>query len=220
MIVKIRTAGQSGLTYLNMNSKLIPIKDLTANTGQVEGLPANPRFIRDYNYRKLITSLEEDPEMLELREIIAYDTGSELIVIAGNMRLKASKEVGINELPTKVLPKDTPVDKLKRYLLKDNNPYGEWDKDLLANEWDAEELASWLDLPELKDADKVNENNEWDGMPEYDGRADNLKVIVNFETDQDRKAFELLIGFKIPEGRPSIWYPDKPPDDVNSIQIE
>lgn len=131
-----------------MQSKLIKISQLKNNSGQIEGLPKNPRILKDDKYKKLVTSIQEDPEMLELREVIAYDNDGELVVIAGNMRLKACKEAGLDEVPTKILPKDTPVDKLKRYTIKDNNSFGEWSYDDLANEWDVEELDAWgLDLP-------------------------------------------------------------------------
>lgn len=126
-----------------MQSKLIKISQLKNNSGQIEGLPKNPRILKDDKFKKLVTSIQEDPEMLELREVIAYDNDGELVVIAGNMRLKACKEAGLDEVPTKILPKDTPVDKLKRYMIKDNNSFGEWSYDDLANEWDAEELEEW-----------------------------------------------------------------------------
>ena len=135
-----------------MQSKLIKISQLKNNTGQIEGVPKNPRILKDDKYKKLVKSIQEDPEMLELREVIAYDNDGELVVIAGNMRLKACKEAGLDEVPTKILPKDTPADKLKRYAIKDNNSFGEWSYDDLANEWGAEELEDWgLDLPSFAD---------------------------------------------------------------------
>lgn len=133
----------------NMKSKLIKISQLKNNTGQIEGVPKNPRILKDDKYKKLVKSIQEDPEMLELREVIAYDNDGELVVIAGNMRLKACKEAGLDEVPTKILPTDTHADKLKRYTIKDNNSFGEWSYDDLANEWDAEELDAWgLDTPD------------------------------------------------------------------------
>ena len=75
-----------------MESKLIAITKLKNNTWQIEGLPKNPRLLKDDKYKKLLNSLREDPEMLELREVIAYDNGDELVVIAWNMRLKACEK--------------------------------------------------------------------------------------------------------------------------------
>jgi len=131
-----------------MQAQNIAISKLKNNTGQVPGLPANPRIIKDARYQKLKQSLIDDPEMLELRELIAYDTGTELVVIAGNMRLKAIKELGYKEAPVKILPPETPVEKLRAYSIKDNVPFGENDWELLANQWDALELEAWgLEVP-------------------------------------------------------------------------
>ena len=131
-----------------MQTQLVKIKDLKNNTGQVEGLPKNPRILKDDKFIKLKKSLEDDPEMLQLREVIAYDNNGELIVICGNMRLKALKELGIKEVPTKVLPTETSIEKLKAYTIKDNVSFGEHDFEMLANEWDSEQLEAWgLDIP-------------------------------------------------------------------------
>jgi len=131
-----------------MISQIISINKLKNNTGQIEGLPKNPRLLKDDKFKKLVKSIKDDPEMLQLREVIAYDLNSELIVIAGNMRLGACKELGIKEIPVKILPQDTSVEKLKAYTIKDNLGYGEWSWDDIANEWDMEQLEDWgLDLP-------------------------------------------------------------------------
>ena len=131
-----------------MISQIISINKLKNNTGQIMGLPKNPRLLKDDKFKKLVKSIKDDPEMLQLREVIAYNLNSELIVIAGNMRLGACKELGIKEIPVKILPQDTSVEKLKAYTIKDNLGYGEWSWDDIANEWDMEQLEGWgLDLP-------------------------------------------------------------------------
>jgi ParB-like chromosome segregation protein Spo0J len=142
-----------------VQTQLIKLSKLKSNSGQVEGLPKNPRLIKDEKYKKLIKSIQDDPEMLSLREVIAYDNNGEFIVICGNMRLKALKELGIKEVPTKVLPPETTVEKLKAYLIKDNVSFGEHSWDDLANEWESELLNEWgLDVPgfmELPEADEL-----------------------------------------------------------------
>ncbi len=141
----------TGVKYINMEKKLIKTKDLNNNNGQIIGLAKNPRFIKSDRFDKLKKSIEENPEMLELREIIAYDNTGELVVICGNMRLRACKELGIKEVMVKILPQSTDVNKLKAYTIKDNVEFGANDFDLLANEWDTIELENWgVDLP--KDA--------------------------------------------------------------------
>lgn len=131
-----------------MIAKLIPISRLHPNTGQVKGLPKNPRIIKDEKFKALVKSIQEDPDMLELREVIAYQFGEELVVIAGNMRLKACMELGIKKIPTKILPGGTSIEKLKAITIKDNIGYGAHDWVLLAEEWDQEQLEDWgMDLP-------------------------------------------------------------------------
>jgi hypothetical protein len=131
-----------------MQQQLVKITSLKNNTGQIKGLPKNPRIIRDNKFIQLKNSIQEDPEMLSLRELIVYDNDGELIVICGNMRLKAIKALGIKEVEVKILPKDTPVQKLKAYTIKDNVGYGDHNWEQLANEWDAEELTRWgLEIP-------------------------------------------------------------------------
>jgi hypothetical protein len=143
-----------------MQQQLVKITSLKNNTGQIKGLPKNPRIIRDNKFIQLKNSIQEDPEMLSLRELIVYDNDGELIVICGNMRLKAIKALGIKEVEVKILPKDTPVQKLKAYTIKDNVGYGDHNWEQLANEWDAEELTRWgLDIPGF-DAELPNDEDE------------------------------------------------------------
>jgi len=143
-----------------MQSKSLSISKLKSNTGQIDGLPANPRVIRDEKFQKLVKSIQDDPEMLELRELIVVPSGKIFVVIAGNMRLRAMESLGYKEAPCKVLDADTPVEKLKAYAIKDNVGFGEHDWEQLANEWDAGELADWgLDLP--KDPIEGDQNTEY-----------------------------------------------------------
>lgn len=127
---------------MNDMTQSINLAHLELNTGQLEGLPANPRFIRDDKFEKLKKSLYDDPEMLGYRELLVYplDNGN-YIIIGGNMRYRAAKELGYQELPCKVIPKEVPIDKLKAYTIKDNNGYGDWDWNMLENEWDMELLT-------------------------------------------------------------------------------
>lgn len=157
-----------------MKQELVHITKLVNNKGQIEGLPKNPRFVKDHKFVQLKQSIKDDPEMLELREVIAVDYNGELVVIAGNMRLNACLELGIKEVPCKILPQDTPVEKLKAITIKDNIGYGEHDWDALANEWDVEELAHWgLDLPLDFEADET----------ELEAEEDNYEVPEQIETD-------------------------------------
>jgi len=113
--------------------------------------PNNPRVIKDDKFQKLVKSIREFPEMLEKRPIVCFtDTDGKYIVLGGNMRLKASQEIGLKDLPI-ILADDWTQEQRNEFLIKDNVGFGEWDWDMLANEWDAEELTDWgLDIPNFE----------------------------------------------------------------------
>jgi len=135
-----------------METRDIEIRMLRKNSGQLQGLPQNPRKISKKNLEKLKKSLQEAPEMLRLRELIVVPMDGEYIVIAGNQRLEAAKALGMETLPCKVLPADTEPAKLREYAIKDNLPFGEDDWEVIASDWDMAELEEWgMPIPaELK----------------------------------------------------------------------
>lgn len=131
-----------------VNRLEIETAKLWPNDGQIAGLPQNPRFIKDEKFAKLKQSIEDDPEFLELREIVVIEHAGEYVIIGGNMRYRACVDLGIKKVPCKVIPSDTPVEKLKAFVMKDNISYGLTDWDLITNEWNEEELEYWgMDLP-------------------------------------------------------------------------
>jgi DNA modification methylase len=188
-----------------MQTQSININRLKNNNGQIEGLPKNPRLLKDDKFKKLVKSIQDDPEMLELREVIAYDNNGELIVIAGNMRLKACQEIGIKEIPTKILPKETSVEKLKAYTIKDNVAFGEHDWNELANSWDVEQLTEWgLDIPNFDVNNLEAEEDDFavpDGGTETDIVLGDLfeigehRLLCGDSTDSDQVA-KLMNGQK------------------------
>lgn len=122
---------------------LIVAGRIEPNTGQIEGLPENPRLIKSAAYVKLRKSLKQTPQMLYLRELIVVEHGDKYVLIGGNMRYRAAVELGFTELPCKVLPAGTPVEYLREITIKDNSHYGEFDFEMLANDWDASLLGDW-----------------------------------------------------------------------------
>lgn len=126
-----------------VQSVMLPLSKIEANRGQIVGLPKNPRVIRDAKFQILKKSIEEDPEMTALREILVVGYGDKYVIIGGNMRFRAMQDLGIKEAPCKVIPADTDVEKLKAYTIKDNSGFGEWDWDDIANEWGDEPLSDW-----------------------------------------------------------------------------
>jgi DNA modification methylase len=121
--------------------KLVKISEVKPN-------PKNPRIIKDGKFKKLVKSIQEFPDMLNKRPLIVFtDVDDKYVVLGGNMRLKACKEIGLKEIPIIVADEWTEEQK-NEFLIKDNVGFGEWDWDSLANEWDAEKLDDWgLDLP-------------------------------------------------------------------------
>lgn len=128
---------------LKHQTKTVKISDLVYNRGQLQGLPGNPRFIRNDSFELMRKSIRETPGLLDLRPPIVYPLeGIGLLVIAGEMRSRAAAEEGHNELPVIILHKDTSVDLLREITIKDNSHFGEWDMEELANSW-GDGLSDW-----------------------------------------------------------------------------
>ncbi|GHT93704.1 methyltransferase [Spirochaetia bacterium] len=128
---------------MDIITKRARIIDLYENIGQIEGVPQNPRQIKKDQFEKLKKSIRDFPDMLSLRELVAYDNSGDLVVIGGNMRLKALRELGIETAEVKILSRDTPIDRLREFTIKDNIGFGEDNWELLANQWEVEELSDW-----------------------------------------------------------------------------
>lgn len=128
---------------------------ITTKLTDIKSNPNNPRIIKDDKFKKLVASIKEFPEMLSLRPIVVND---DMIVLGGNMRLKACKEAGFKEVPI-IKASDLSEDQQKQFIIKDNVGFGEWDWDMLANEWDVEDLVEWgLDLPGFNNVEDLGEN--------------------------------------------------------------
>ena len=138
---------------------------------QIRSNPDNPRFIKDYKFEKLVKSIREFPQMLELRPIVV---NQDMIVLGGNMRLKACEAAGIEQVPI-IFADNLTEEQQKEFIIKDNSSFGEWDWDLLANEWNTADLIDWgMDVPE-----------EWSLDPEELGEDFSL-------ADGDREPFQQM----------------------------
>ena len=134
----------------------------TIKVSQIKANPNNPRTIKDDKFKKLVQSIKEFPEMLEARPIVV---NPDMVVLGGNMRLKALKEAGVKEAPVYVATWDEI--KQREFIIKDNVGFGEWDWDLIANEWDSEELEAWgLDLPGFVVAEELEAKEDDYKMPD------------------------------------------------------
>ena len=143
---------------------------------QVRSNPDNPRFIKDYKFEKLVKSIKEFPQMLDLRPIVV---NQDMIVLGGNMRLKACEEAGLTEVPIIFADNLTP-DQEKEFIIKDNSSFGEWDWDLLANEWTTDNLQDWgIDVPTFDIEEPIDESPE---------KEEKLLISVRCENEQSQEA--------------------------------
>ncbi len=167
---------------------------------EIKTNPNNPRLIKDDKFKKLVQSIKDFPEMMELRPIIIDENN---IIQGGNMRYKALRELGYKDIPDNWIKqrKDLTVEQWNEFIIKDNVGFGEWDWDALANEWDSDKLADWgLDLP------------AFDSVPE-DEKKQNKTLSERFiippfsvldtkqSAWQQRKNYWLSLGIKSEEGR-------------------
>jgi DNA modification methylase len=139
-----------------MEIKVLKLSEIKSN-------PNNPRIIKDDKFRKLVKSIQEFPKMLEIRPVVV---NADMIVLGGNMRLKACKEAGLKEVPV-IFAHDLTEDEQKQFIIKDNVGFGEWDWDMIANEWDAEEVEEWgLDIPEFSIKEELEAEEDDYEMPD------------------------------------------------------
>jgi DNA modification methylase len=162
--------------------------------------PNNPRLIKDDKFKKLVKSIQDFPDMLNVRPIVV---NKDMVVLGGNMRLKAIKEAGIKEINVDIVDWNEPQQ--KEFIIKDNASYGEWDWDDLANNWDAEELTDWgLDIPNF-DANVLEAEEDDFAVPDGGIKTDIVlgdlfeigehRLLCGDSTDSDQVA-KLMNGQK------------------------
>lgn len=144
---------------------------MLVNTELIKTNPKNPRVIKDEKFNKLVQSLKDFPEMLEKRPLICFtDIDKKYVVLGGNMRLKAAKQLGIKKLPI-ILADDWTEEQKNEFLIKDNVGFGEWNWDELKLDWDIEQLNDWgLDIPDF-------------AAEEIEAEEDNYEIPEEIKTD-------------------------------------
>ena len=154
------------------------LAQLEPNDGQLEGLPSNPRQITDSKMDLLKQNIQQYPEMLTLRGLLVYPLeNGKYIIIGGNMRYHAMSELGFKTAPCIIIPKETSIEQLKAYSVIDNNGFGKWDWDMLANEWDAAQLTSWgVDLPIMES--EINTDEFFDSLENEDEKSKGEKLTI------------------------------------------
>jgi ParB-like chromosome segregation protein Spo0J len=159
-----------------MEIQILKISEIKLN-------PNNPRLIKDDKFKKLVKSIKDFPEMLNIRPIVV---NSDMIILGGNMRYKACKEAGLKEIPI-IVASNLTQEQQSEFLIKDNTSGGEWDFDMLANEWEAELLEDWgLDIPVFKEAEEKED---------LSSTIDNLyriEIVCNDEEHQENSYNKLI----------------------------
>jgi hypothetical protein len=163
----------------------------TVKISAVKSNPNNPRIIKDDKFKKLVTSIKEFPQMLDIRPIVVND---EMIVLGGNMRLKACIEAGIKEVSI-IKANDLTPEQQNEFIIKDNVGFGEWNWDDLANSWDTEQLTEWgldvwqqapeVDYSILDEADVEDQLNDMTNGVKRD-------IQIEFEAEHYEEAYALV----------------------------
>lgn len=164
------------------------------NLNELKENSSNPRFIRDDKFKKLVQSIKDFPKMMELRPIIIDNDN---VILGGNMRFKALKELKYKEVPdTWIKQADTLTeDEKKRFIITDNVGFGEWDFDMLANNWDETELKEWgMDIPVFDagvDENSMNENdiNLDEEFNTIGASDDKQRVVFIFENTEEAETY-------------------------------
>ena len=164
------------------------------NIKEIKPNPNNPRLIKDHKFKQLVKSIQDFPQMLELRPIVIDENN---MVLGGNMRLKACIEAGLTDVPV-IHANNLTEDKKKEFIVKDNVGYGEWDFDELANNWDIEELTEWgLEIPNFNSNINLDDFFKQAEPESIDGKK---KLILEYtEEEYNLVKEELLKHGKTPE---------------------
>ena len=160
---------------------------------EVKTNPNNPRVLKDDKFKKLVASIKGFPKMLEIRPIVV---NNDMIVLGGNMRLKACKEAGLKKVHI-IKAEDLTDEQQREFIIKDNVGFGEWDWELLANEWDSQELNDWgLDVWQIPEDVDLDEFFEEDTSEQSDPTN---KIVLEYSEEEYEKIvakFDSMDGSK------------------------
>lgn len=171
----------------------LKLSELTPNTGQIPGLPSNPRQWTKGDVDKIAKSLKETPELFEARPIIAIPYGGQYVILGGNLRYEGARKNKDKEAPVILFPENTPLEKMKELVLKDNSSMGSWDFDQLANEWSDLPLTDW-GIPAWKE-EKLPEENASTAATELGENGEDNKMNLSFSPEDYARVLEALLAF-------------------------
>jgi len=150
----------------------------------------NPRLIKDDKFKKLVKSIKTFPEMLFLRPIVV---NNDMVVLGGNMRLKACKEAGLKEVPI-IKAENLTEEQQREFIVKDNVGFGEWDWDILGNEWNTQQLEDWgLEFIPFEKEDVLEQDiKEQKDLSDSINGSFRLEVELENEIEQEKLYNELI----------------------------
>jgi hypothetical protein len=178
---------------ISINQKLQNMKAQKISIGKIKLNPSNPRIIKDDKFQKLVKSIQDFPEMKEVRPIVVNE---DMVILGGNMRFRAMQEAGVKEVPVVVV--DWNEEKQKEFTIKDNLSFVEWDWDSLANDWDNELLNEWgLNVPTFEPVTKELDYSvldEVDIEEQLSSMAGSVRkaIQIEFEPEHYEEAQELV----------------------------
>jgi len=201
----------------------------------------NPRVIKDIKFKRLVKSIAKFPEMLKLRPIMVDD---DYMVLGGNMRLRACKELKMSMIPiviyTREMHKESDLciienmsyeDACDELVIKDNASFGEWDWDALSNKWETSSLTEWgVDVWQnmddvIQSINDGDEHSEWVDMPEFESQETPYKIIITFISEEVRLKYvkDKDIQLSVNKEGSRTWggnYPEKEQEDLKSLSYE
>lgn len=167
-----------------MNVKITKISEVKLN-------PNNPRLIKDDKFTKLVQSIKDFPEMLDIRPIVV---NADMVILGGNMRFKACKEAGLKEVPV-IIADNLTEEQQREFLIKDNTSGGEWDFEMLANEWDVDLLEDWgLEVATFATDVDYSILDDDDVSDQLEDMTNGVKkaIQIEFEAEHYNEAYELV----------------------------
>lgn len=189
---KKNTADEVSAQKIKYRHATLSVSMLESNSGQIDGLPRNPRLIKGDKFKALRKSVGDDPDMMEIRPVVVVPHGDKYVILGGNMRTEAARANGQDAVPCIVIDENTPLEWMREFVIKDNGDFGEWDWDMLANEWDDMDFATLgVDVPAEFGLNPDEFGNEF-SLP--DGDKSNIVTVSlmmsNEQAEKVKQAFK------------------------------
>lgn len=161
----------------------LKLSELAPNTGQIPGLPVNPRQWSKGDVDAIAKSLTETPELFDARPVLVVPHDGKYVILGGNLRYEGARQNKAKEVPAIIFPEGTPLEKMREIVIKDNGQFGAWDYDALANEWDSLPLSDW-------------------GVPAWKGPEGDMNIDGLFDPDKEApgKPKPTILQVSIPVG--------------------